>query len=401
MTTYLNNYLDPRYKTYNNDFYNGVVRVSYNGYFATGTLLYDGKSILTSAHLFDSSDLDFSDTTVRLETSLGTVTYDATYIKYENYDPYNANGDLAIVRLSESALADAQRYTLYRQSDEIGKTFTMVGYGIHGNGSNGVDETDVNQLLKLKTQNSFDADFADIKAKTNLSWSPLRGSQLAADFDDGNSQHDAIGMITGNTNTGLGTMEGLIASGDSGGPAFIDTKLAGVATFVATIDVDDLSPDINSSLDSSFGEIASWQRISYYQEWIDKTIRAGYEDAPSKPQDVVKNIKEGAMGELNTTYFLVQYTGIRANIGEAISVDYTTRDGSARAGEDYIATEGTLMLYLDETQAVIPVEIIGDNIYESDEFFYLDIYNNSHGSFGDDVIFLSAMRTITNDDFLL
>ncbi|ABB44986.1 Na-Ca exchanger/integrin-beta4 [Sulfurimonas denitrificans DSM 1251] len=399
MTTYLNNYLDSRYKTYKNDFYNGVVRVSYGGYFATGTLLYDGVSILTSAHLFNS--LAPSDTTVRLETSLGTVTYDASYTKYEKYDPTSANGDLAIVKLSQSALVDAQRYTLYRQSDEIGKTFTMAGYGIHGNGATGVDERDTNQILKLKTQNTFDADFADIKAKTNLSWSPLAGSQLAADFDDGYAEHDAIGMIMGNANAGLGTMEGLIASGDSGGPAFIDNKLAGVATFVATIDVNGISPDINSSLDSSFGEVASWQRISYYQEWIDKTIRTSYLDAPTKPQDVVKNIKEGADSEVSTTYFLVQYLGIRADIGEIISVDYATRDGSARAGEDYIATKGTLILYLDETQALIPVEIIGDSYYEEDETFYLDIYNNSHGSLGDGVVMLSAMRTIINDDFLL
>lgn len=398
MTTYLYNYLDSRYKTYSNDFYNGVVRVSYNGNYATGALLYDGKSILTSAHLFDTQTP--LNTTVRVETSTATETYDATYTKYPNYDSLNANGDLAIVRLSESALQDAQRYTLYRQSDEIGKTFTMVGYGIHGNGANGVDETYTNQLLKLKTQNSFDADFADIKARTNLNWSPLTGSQLAADFDDGYTNHDAIGLITGTTHTGLGVMEGLIASGDSGGPAFIDNKLAGVATFVTTVDINGTSPDINSSLDSSFGEIASWQRMSYYQEWIDKTIRSGYVDAPTKPENVVKSVEEGAAGTLSTVYFLVQYTGIRADIGENISVDYATRDGSASAGEDYIAVEGTLMLYQDETQAVIPVEIIGDNIYETDEYFYLDIYNNSHGSLGEGVVKLTAVRTILNDDGL-
>ncbi|MFA7083802.1 MAG: trypsin-like serine protease [Arcobacteraceae bacterium] len=116
MTTFLNNYLDTRYQTNSNDFYNGVVKVSYNGYFATGTLLYDGKSILTSAHLFNTSIPQNS--AVRIETSTATRTYCATYTIYENYDPFNANGDFAIVKLSESALFDAQRYTLYRQNDE-------------------------------------------------------------------------------------------------------------------------------------------------------------------------------------------------------------------------------------------------------------------------------------------
>lgn len=399
MTTYLNNYLDPRYETYDSDFYNGVVRVSYNGSYATGTLLYDGKSILTSAHLF--STFDPLNTTVRVETSRATTTYNATYTIYENYDSLNANGDLAIVKLSESALADAQRYTLYRQSDEIGKTFTMVGYGLPGNGTDGVDKADTNQFLKLKSQNTFDADFSDINRDINLSWRPLAGSQLVADFDDGTAKHDAIGTITGDAHTGLGEMEGLIAPGDSGGPAFIDNQLAGVATFVTSVGVGGSSSDINSSIDSSFGEIASWQRVSYYQEWIDKTIRESYVDAPSKPEDVSKSIKEGAATEISTVYFLVQYTGVRVTIDEPISVEYTTRDGTAHAGEDYIAVAGTLMLYLDETQAVIPVEIIGDDIYEEDEYFYLDIYNNSHGSLGDGVVMLSAIRTIVNDDFLL
>ncbi|MGJ0335593.1 hypothetical protein [Aliarcobacter cryaerophilus] len=30
---------------------------------------------------------------------------------------------------------------------------------------------------------------------------------------------------------------------------------------------------INSTIDSSFGEIAAYQRVSYYAEFIDKTIR--------------------------------------------------------------------------------------------------------------------------------
>lgn len=401
MTTYLTNYLDTRYKTYTNDAYSGVVRISYNGYYGTGTLLYDGVSVLTSAHLFDgvsSSSLAI----VHLQTSSGNVDYDAASVQiYDYYDAAGANGDLAIVRLDQPALQDATRSNIYREDDEIGQEFTMVGYGTPGSGTYGADET-YEDVLKLKTQNTFDADFYTISesSSTNLEWSPWNGSQLAADFDNGNTQNDAIGLITGNVDMGLGTTEGLIAPGDSGGPAFIGNDVAGVATYVASIDVNGDNPDINTSLDSSFGEIASWQRVSYFQEWIDKTIRSGYVDAPTKSEDVVKSIEEGTSGEITTVYFLVEYTGIRSNIDEAISVDYTTRDGTARAGEDYIAAEGTLMLYLDETQAVIPVEIIGDNLYEEDEYFYLDIYNPNNGSFGDGVITLSAMRTIINDDFI-
>jgi hypothetical protein len=79
-------------------------------------------------------------------------------------------------------------------------------------------------------------------------------------------------------------------------------------------------------------------------------------------------------------------------------VDYATRDGSATAGLDYVATSGRLVLYRNETQAVIPVEIIGDRIAEPDEVFYLDVFNPIGGSFGPGVTQLVGMRTIVDDD---
>jgi len=81
-----------------------------------------------------------------------------------------------------------------------------------------------------------------------------------------------------------------------------------------------------------------------------------------------------------------------------LSVDYATRDGTAKAGEDFLATRGQLVLYPNETQAVIPVEIIGDRVAEPDEVFYLDVFNPVGGGFGPGVTVLTGMRTILNDD---
>lgn len=89
---------------------------------------------------------------------------------------------------------------------------------------------------------------------------------------------------------------------------------------------------------------------------------------------------------------------MRSDANQWLSVDYATRDGSAVAGQDYIATNGTLVLYPAENQAVIPVEIIGDYQLEPNEIFYLDVIHPNYGSFGDGVITLIAMRTIANDD---
>jgi hypothetical protein len=81
-------------------------------------------------------------------------------------------------------------------------------------------------------------------------------------------------------------------------------------------------------------------------------------------------------------------------------MEYTTRNGTALAGSDYIAVSGKLNLYPGENQAVIPVEIVGDTIPEPNETFYLDVFNPVGGSFGEGVVKLTAVRTILYDDGL-
>ncbi|NLZ12503.1 MAG: sodium:calcium exchanger, partial [Alcaligenaceae bacterium] len=97
-------------------------------------------------------------------------------------------------------------------------------------------------------------------------------------------------------------------------------------------------------------------------------------------------------------YFLLQFTGVRSDPNEILSIDYSTRNGTAEANEDYIAVNGTLNLYPNENKAVIPVEVIGDTRPERDEYFYLDVFNPVGGSFGEGVVKLTAIRTIVDDD---
>ena len=197
--------------------------------------------------------------------------------------------------------------------------------------------------------------------------------------------------------SGLGLDEGLISSGDSGGPAFIEGKIAGVASYIASLQRDGIDPDIDTESNSSYGEIAAWQRVSHYQQWIDQSLRARAVNAPTTPAEVQKLVIEGN-SETTTAYFLLQFTGVRSTPTDILSVDYTTRDGTAAAGEDYLPASGTLKLYPGENQAVIPVEIIGDTLPEADETFFLDVFNPVGGSFGEDVVKLTAVRTIVNDD---
>ncbi|MBO9406206.1 tandem-95 repeat protein [Shimia sp. R9_1] len=57
---------------------------------------------------------------------------------------------------------------------------------------------------------------------------------------------------------------------------------------------------------------------------------------------------------------------------ESFTVDYTTIDGSALAGEDYAATSGTLTFAAGQTSASVTVPVFGDTKIEPSELFTLD-----------------------------
>lgn len=395
-------YTDARYRTPLGEGYDGVVRVNFGGYYGTGTLLFDGRAVLTSAHLFEGRTGTAS---VTFETSGGIQARSAAQILHHpGYDDIDSNNDLALVWLSSSAPTAANRYDLYRASNEIGQPFVLAGYGQMGTGSTGsISNTSTNASpIRLKAANQFDNDAVALKSylESGMGWTPLAGTQLIADFDNGLFTNDALGRLINRMGSGLGPDEGLIAPGDSGGPAFLDGKVAGVASYVATLTRGTIDPDIDGPLNSSFGEIAAWQRVSAYQQWIDQSLRARYPNAPTRPDEVKQEVAEGNSGT-SYAYFLLQFAGMRSDPTQVLSVDYATRDGTAFGGSDYLGVTGTLRLYPGENQAVIPVEIIGDNVPERNEVFYLDIFNPVGGSFGAGVIQLTAMRTVLNDDGFL
>jgi hypothetical protein len=376
--------------------YDGVVQVVADGFYGTGTLLYGGRAVLMSAHVLKGSRT----VSVRMDTPASQVTLQAeTYTLHPLYDRVNANSDLALVWLRQPAPITAERSTLYRESNELGSAITLVGYGLPGDGLTGYVESTRTEPAKRLAENRFDTTGEALKAAfgSGIAWNPLPGSQLIIDFDNGTSANDALGVLMGLNDTGLGIAEGMIAPGDSGGSAFIDDKVAGITTYAATLSRNGQTPDVNDKLDSSFGEIAGFQRVSHYQQWIDQSVRQMHPNAPTCPEDVITSVPEGVTGT-QFVYFLLEFNGVRNDPAQRLSVDYTTRDGSANAGEDYLPVADTLILYPGETQAAIAVEVIGDAIAEPDETFYLDVFNPVGGSFGEGVAQLTAVRTIMDDD---
>lgn len=385
---------DPdRHRVLPGEGYEGVVQVSTEGAYGSGVLLNGGRAVLTSAHVLEGANA----ITVGVDTPDGRINVPASqYALPPYYTTDSVNSDLALVWLSAPAPVSAERRSLYRDDDDIGRDVTLAGYGLTGTGLTGHQS---GIPAKRYAENRFDTTGDALKAALgpDIGWDPLPGSQLIIDFDNASTENDALGVLMGLHDTGRGAAEGLIAPGDSGGPAFIDDKVAGVATYTASLSRNGQSPDNNDTLDSSFGEIAGFQRVSYYQPWIDQRLRMEDANAPARPEDVDTTILEGDDGT-SLVYFLLEFHGERDDPDQWLSVDYATRDGTATAGEDYLAVADTLILYPGETQAPIAVEVIGDDIPEPDETFYLDVFNPQGGSFGEGVAQLTAVRTLIDDD---
>ena len=397
MVTTVTPYTDIRNRALMGDGFDGVVRVVVGNQYGTGVLLFDGTAVLTAAHLFAGQA---SSANVIFETMAGLQTIASSQVLINpNYSTANSHSDLALVWLSQDAPVAAQRYGIYRGSSEIGQTMTMVGYGVPGSGDTGMLTPFSEAPVRVKANNQFESESAALGRFFGESgvWESTSGKQLVADFDNGLAQNDALGSLLKKPGLGLGNLEGLISKGDSGGPAFIGNLVAGIASFTARLSDAGMVPDIDNTSNSSFGEIAAWQRVSAYQQWIDQSLRTKYSNQPSSQAAVQKAVSEGTVGT-TPVYFWVQLNGERLNPNQIVSVDYKTRNGSALAGQDFIDKQGTLNIYPEENYALVMVEIIADTVAEPDETFYLDVFNPVGASFGPGLVQLTAVRTILNDD---
>jgi hypothetical protein len=87
---------------------------------------------------------------------------------------------------------------------------------------------------------------------------------LVTDFDSGLAANNALALTGFDSDLGFGADEVAIGPGDSGGPLFIGSAIAGVNAFSARLPI----ADINGSADSNWGEGSFFTRVSYYRDFI-------------------------------------------------------------------------------------------------------------------------------------
>jgi Calx-beta domain len=98
-------------------------------------------------------------------------------------------------------------------------------------------------------------------------------------------------------------------------------------------------------------------------------------------------------GDTGTTTLSLPVT-LSGPAGHEIDVDYTTSDGTATAGNDYLAKSGTLVFAPGETTKHIEVTVNGDILVEGDETITVTLSAPFNADLGTSV----ATGTITNDD---
>jgi len=77
-----------------------------------------------------------------------------------------------------------------------------------------------------------------------------------------------------------------------------------------------------------------------------------------------------------------------------ISVGYFTADASALSNADYRPTNGTVTFPSGQTNATVRVTVIGDNLVEANEQFFLRLTNPVNAT----LLVTQAVCTILDDD---
>src|SRR5882724_2827069 len=104
------------------------------------------------------------------------------------------------------------------------------------------------------------------------------------------------------------------------------------------------------------------------------------------------SVVEGNSGTTNML-FTVTLTPVS---GQLVSFDYATANGSAIAGSDYIATNGTMGINPGQSTIAVVVPVIGDTFNETNETFFMNLSGLVNATFTRN----QAIGTIINDDFL-
>ncbi|WP_293776083.1 Calx-beta domain-containing protein [uncultured Oxalicibacterium sp.] len=216
---------------------------------------------------------------------------------------------------------------------------------------------------------------------------PTIGSISSPSVNEGSALVYTVNVTgTSSTSTSFAyTLGGGTASaGDYGTPTFSNGVTlsggnlivpAGVTTFTVTLPtVDDALNEPNETVPLVIGGVTGTGTI------LDNDA------APSLSiNDVSVNESAG------TATFTVTLSAVS---GQSVTVNYASSNGTATAGSDYTAVNGTLTFAPGETTKTITVQITNDTVYEGNETFNINLSSPNNATISDNL----GVGTIVDND---
>jgi Trypsin/PEP-CTERM motif len=292
---------DPRYFPVR-PAHNGVVALIMNtsagAFICSGSLMADRRSILTAAHCVSdgagtanpiSTQAYFyggSDPDLRIPFNAQSTRIEVTdYFVNAGYtgEVIDQN-DIAVLRLADLAPDFATAYGVALDADLTGDLFNVAGVGgrstIGGNFG-----TDSRTGFLRQGFNNYDFAFGD--AAFQGFWTDRDGNgenffgtaeidqSFISDFDNGLAANDGscrvtralgLGPLVQFCDLGLGADEVNVAGGDSGGPQFVNGRVASVTSYGLSFGTG--FGDIRAGLNSSFGEFSGYVPTGIHRQFI-------------------------------------------------------------------------------------------------------------------------------------
>jgi len=244
------------------------------------------QKVLTAAHCLETEldgDPDFENALVDFPVGVnqdGEAVFERHFVSLiregAQHPGFNGNllegNDVAVLDLATTPSETVTTHDIFRAGTARGSEFDIVGFGQSGTGDSGA--TPPSGAQRFGT-NRFSQFFFNFGGDPN--------SVLWFDFDNGNPANDAFGRlgdllgIPGLDGLGTGPLEVNSGPGDSGGPSFVDGKIAAVTSFgltsnAITVGGESVGADVDNSTNSSFGEFSGNARIATAQEFIDRRV---------------------------------------------------------------------------------------------------------------------------------
>lgn len=186
--------------------------------------------------------------------------------------------DIAVLSLAGTIPVYAPIYDFFG-GNPIANLFNVVGNGARSD-TGGSIGANLGTGRMRQGDNLFDfvwgsPQFGGFFTDTDFWGTADYAFSLVSDFDSGLAANDVGGALSAFfpgqvANLGVGAREVSVAGGDSGGPAFINGRIAAITSYGAKFG--NPNTDVDAFLNSSFGEMNGYVPVRIHGDWLKSVV---------------------------------------------------------------------------------------------------------------------------------